>query len=195
VKVIGLTGGIAVGKSEVARIFRKHHIPVFDADAAVHEIYQNGEGAKHLQSTFPTAIIDGTVDRKKLSEIIAGDPSKLRIVEKIIHPLVRKAEAEFLAHAKNNNQAIVIIDSPLLIETNHHKDMDVTILVDATRAVQIDRAMLRPYMTREKLAVIVSKQMPQDEKRKYSNYVIENNGSLEDLKNQTIAIIAKIRDI
>jgi dephospho-CoA kinase len=194
VKVIGLTGGIAVGKSEVAKIFRKHHIPVFDADAAVHEIYQNGEGSKHLQSAFPSAIKNGSVDRKKLSEIIEAEPSKLRDIEKIIHPLVREAETNFLSNAKSNNKEIVVIDSPLLIETNHHKDMDVTILVDASNETQIGRAMLRPNMTREKLALIISKQMPSDEKRKRSNFIIENNGSLKELQAQTESIIAKIRE-
>ncbi len=193
-KVIGLTGGIAVGKSEVAKIFRKHHIPVFDADAAVHEIYQNGEGAKHLQSAFPSAINNGSVERKKLSEIIEAEPSKLRDIEKIIHPLVREAETNFLSNAKSNNKEIVVIDSPLLIETNHHKDMDVTILVDASNETQIGRAMLRPNMTREKLALIISKQMPSDEKRKRSNFIIENNGSLKELQAQTESIIAKIRE-
>jgi dephospho-CoA kinase len=193
-KVIGLTGGIAVGKSEVAKIFRKHHIPVFDADAAVHEIYRNGEGAKHLQSAFPSAIKDGSVDRKKLSEIIAGDPSKLKAIETIIHPLVRQAEAEFLSQAKSNNQAIVVIDSPLLIETNHHKDMDATILVDTKSEVQSNRAMARPNMTKEKLDLIISKQLPSVEKRKLCTFIIENNGSLKDLEAQTESIIAKIRE-
>ena len=194
-KVIGLTGAIAVGKSEVAKIFRKNNIPVFDSDAAVHEIYQNGVGAKYLQSTFPSAINAGSVDRRKLSEIIAAHPSKLKDIEKIIHPLVRQAEADFLSNAQRNNETLVIIDSPLLIETNHHEDMDATILVNAPSDVQTKRAMLRPNMTQEKLAVIRSKQMAFKDKRKFSSYIIENNGSLKDLETQTTAIIAKIREI
>lgn len=194
-KVIGLTGGIAVGKSEVAKIFRKLNFPVFDADAAVHEIYQNGMGAKYIQPIFPSAIKDGSVDRKKLSEIIAADPSTLKDIEAIIHPLVRQAEVEFLSRAQANGAAFAIIDSPLLIETNHHKDMDAIILVDASIEEQRKRAMLRPNMTKEKLALIMSKQMSSKDKRKHSTFIIENNGSLNDLEAQTNAIIAKIRDI
>lgn len=194
-KVIGLTGGIAVGKSEVAKIFRKHNIPVFDADAAVREIYQNGVGAKYLQSKFPSAIIEGSVDRKKLSEIIAVHPSRLTDIENIIHPLVRQAESDFLSRARSNDEGVVIIDSPLLIETNHYKEMDATILVDASSELQTKRAMLRPNMTEEKLALIMAKQMTSNEKRKLSNFIIENNGSLKKLETQTAAIIAKIREI
>lgn len=194
-KVIGLTGGIAVGKSEVAKIFRKHNIPVFDADAAVREIYQNGVGAKYLQSKFPSAIIEGSVDRKKLSEIIAAHPSRLTDIENIIHPLVRQAESDFLSRARSNDEGVVIIDSPLLIETNHYKEMDATILVDASSELQTKRAMLRPNMTEEKLALIMAKQMTSNEKRKLSNFIIENNGSLKKLETQTAAIIAKIREI
>jgi dephospho-CoA kinase len=193
-KTIGLTGGIAVGKSEVAKIFRKHTIPVFDADAAVHEIYQNGVGAKYLQPIFPSAVTESSVDRKKLSEIIAADPSRLKDIEAIIHPLVRQAEVEFLSRAQNNGAAIAIIDSPLLIETNHHKDMDAIILVDASLEVQTKRAMLRPNMTEKKLALIVSKQMSSKDKRKHSTFIIENNGNLQDLEAQTTAIISKLRE-
>jgi dephospho-CoA kinase len=194
-KIIGLTGGIAVGKSEVAKIFRNQNIPVFDADAAVHEIYQNGVGAKNLRSTFPSAIIDRSVDRKRLSEIIAADPSKLKDIEAIIHPLVRQAEVVFLSRAQENGAVIAIVDSPLLIETNHNKDMDAIILVDASIEEQTKRAMLRPNMTQEKLVLIMSKQMPFKEKRKHSTFIIENNGSLKDLEAQTTAIISKLREI
>lgn len=194
-KVIGLTGGIAVGKSEVAKIFRKHNFPVFDADAAVHEIYQNGMGAKYLHPIFPSATINGSVDRKKLSEIIAADPSTLKDIEAIIHPLVRQAEVEFLSRAQANGAAFAIIDSPLLIETNHNKDMDAIILVDASIEEQTKRAMLRPNMTKEKLALIMSKQMSSKDKRKHSTFIIENNGSLKDLEALTKAIISKLREI
>jgi dephospho-CoA kinase len=193
-KIIGLTGGIAVGKSEVAKIFHKHSIPVFDADAAVHEIYQNGVGAKYLQPMFPSAVTESSVDRKKLSEIITADPSRLKDIEAIIHPLVRQAEVEFLSRAQNNGAAIAIIDSPLLIETKHHKDMDAIILVDASLEEQTKRAMLRPNMTEEKLALIMSKQMSSKDKRKNSTFIIENNGNLQDLEAQTTAIISKLRE-
>ncbi len=194
-KIIGLTGGIAVGKSEVAKIMRLHNIPVFDADAAVHEIYRNGIGAKLLEPILPAAIDAGVVDRKKLSEIIAADPSMLREIEKIIHPLIHHAEADFLSRARSENESIAVIDSPLIFETNRHKEMDAIILVDASAEAQTKRAMMRPGMTQQKLTLIKNKQLPSHEKRKSSTFIIENNSNLDELKARTEAIIAQIREL
>jgi dephospho-CoA kinase len=191
-KVVGLTGGIATGKSEAAKIIRKLNIPVFDADAAVHDIYQNGIGAKHLRTLCPGAIEDDRVDRKKLSVLIALQPTLLKQIELIIHPLLRKAEIEFLSKAKLAKHKMVVIDSPLLIETGHHKDMDVTILIDALPETQRSRAMLRPGMTEEKFSMIMTKQMPSSEKRKYSGYIIENNGDLGELENKIQKIFQEL---
>jgi dephospho-CoA kinase len=191
-KVVGLTGGIATGKSEAAKIIRKLSIPVFDADAAVHDIYQNGIGAKHLNTLCPGAIDGDRVDRKKLSVLIALQPTLLKKIELIIHPLVRQAEIEFLSKAKLAKHKMVVIDSPLLIETGHHKDMDVTILIDALPETQRSRAMLRPGMTEEKFSMIMTKQMPSSEKRKYSSYIIENNGDLGELENKIQKIFQEL---
>ncbi len=183
-KVIGLTGGIATGKSEAAKIIRKLNIPVFDADAVVHQIYQNGVGAKHLKTVCPDAVNGESVDRKKLSELIAKRPVLLKQIELIIHPIVHQAEIDFLNNSRCEKSEIVVIDSPLLIESGHHKDMDATILIDAFPEAQRMRAMLRPDMTKEKFNMIISKQMPTNEKRKHSKYIIDNNGSLAELENQ-----------
>jgi dephospho-CoA kinase len=184
VKVIGITGGIATGKSEAVKIIRKLNIPVFDADAAVHNIYQNGIGAKYLKELCPGAIDGDKIDRKKLSELIANKKNLLKQIELVIHPLVRQAENDFLFESRNAKHKTAVIDSPLLIETGHYKDMDVTILIDAKPAIQRSRAMLRPGMTEEKFDMIKSKQMPSTKKREHSTYVIENNGNLAELENQ-----------
>lgn len=191
-KVIGLTGGIATGKSEATKIIRKLNIPVFDADAAVHDIYQNGTGARHLKTLCPEAIEGDRVDRKKLSQLIAYHPTLLKQIETIVHPLVRQAENEFLTESRRTKHKLVVIDSPLLIETGHHKDMDATILIDATPETQRSRAMLRPGMTEEKFNMIKSKQMSSSERRQHSNYIIENNGTLADLEIQILRIFKEL---
>ena len=191
-KVIGLTGGIATGKSEATKIIRKLNIPVFDADAAVHDIYQNGTGARHLKALCPEAIEEDRVDRKKLSQLIAYHPTLLKQIETVVHPLVRQAENEFLIESRRTKHKLVVIDSPLLIETGHHKDMDATILIDATPETQRSRAMLRSGMTEEKFNMINSKQMSSSERRQHSNYIIENNGTLADLEIQILRIFKEL---
>jgi dephospho-CoA kinase len=192
VKVIGITGGIATGKSEAAKIINKLGIPIFDADTTVHKIYQNGIGAKYLKNLCPNAIDGDKVDRNKLSELIANKKNLLRQIESVIHPLVRQAENDFLSESRTAKHKLAVIDSPLLIETGHYKDMDATILIDAKPEVQKSRAMLRPGMTEEKLKMIISKQMPTAEKRRHSNYVIENNGNLAELENQIRKIFMEL---
>ena len=191
-KVIGLTGGIATGKSEATKIIRKLNIPVFDADAAVHDIYQNGTGARHLKALCPEAIEEDRVDRKKLSQLIAYHPTLLKQIETVVHPLVRQAENEFLIESRRTKHKLVVIDSPLLIETGHHKDMDATILIDATPETQRSRAMLRSGMTEEKFNMINSKQMSSSERRQHSNYIIENNGTLADLEIHILRIFKEL---
>lgn len=191
-KLIGLTGGIATGKTEVTKIIRKLNIPVFDADASVHEIYENGIGARHLKTLCPDAVEGNKVDRKKLSKLIVDQPALMKQIELIIHPLVRQAEVEFLSQARQANYSCAVIDSPLLIETGHYKDMDVTILIDASIEIQKHRAMMRSEMTEEKFKLMIAKQMSSAEKRKHSNYIIENNGSLAELESQTQKIFERI---
>jgi dephospho-CoA kinase len=188
--VIGLTGSIAMGKSEVANILRTLNIPVFDADAAVHAIYENGEAAKHLAGLCPDAIVGHKVDRKILSGLIAKNPELLKSITAIIHPLVHAAERNFI---EQQHSDIVVIDSPLILESGRARDMDMIIVVSSSPENQQARALARPGMTLEKLNLIRSKQMPDDEKRQWADYVIENNGTVEELGATTRALIARIR--
>jgi dephospho-CoA kinase len=188
--VIGLTGSIATGKSEVAKVLRTLNIPVFDADAMVHDIYENGTAAKVLANICPDAIHGDKVDRKILSSMIAKNPTLLSSITAVIHPLVHAAEQDFLNW---QNTDIAVIDSPLILETGRARDMDLLVVVSSSPENQRTRALARPGMTTEKLELIRSKQMPDDEKRAWADYVIENNGSLEELATATKALIAQIR--
>ena len=189
--IIGLTGSIAMGKSEVAKILKSQGIPVFDADATVHKIYENGTAAKALATLCPEAISGTKVDRKILSGLIAQNPNLLKSVTDIIHPLVHDAEQEFRLKYKNQ---IAVIDSPLILETGRMRDMDVLIVVSASAENQKSRALKRTEMTVEKFELIKSRQMPDDEKRGWAHYIIENNGTLKDLATQTTAVIENIRE-
>ena len=187
-KIIGLTGGIATGKSEVTKILREQGIQVFDADAEVHELYKNGQAAKALKLLCPDPISGLVVDRKKLSKLITEKPDLLKQIESKIHPLVNQIEKKFIDEARRLGKPFVVIDSPLLIEMDRSKDMDYVVLVATTDELQKQRAIARPGMTKEKLDLILSKQMTTDEKRKYSHYVIENDAGLNELESQTKAI-------
>jgi dephospho-CoA kinase len=189
--VIGLTGSIAMGKSEVAKIFRTLNIPVFDADATVHDIYENGMAAKLLADVCPEAIVGEKLDRKILSALIAKNPDLLKSITGIIHPLVQASESRFLDEQHSD---IAVIDSPLILETGRARDMDMIIVVSSSPENQEARALSRPGMTLEKLNMIRSKQMPDAEKRAWADYVIENNGTLEELATTTKDLITHIRN-
>jgi dephospho-CoA kinase len=188
--VIGLTGSIAMGKSEVAKTLRSMNIPVFDADAAVHEIYENGTAAKALAHICPAAIQSPKIDRKILSEMIAQNPDLLKSITSVIHPLVQKAEQDF---RETQTSDIIVIDSPLILETGRARDMDLLIVVSSSPDRQKSRALARPGMTLEKFELITEKQMPDSEKRGWADYVIDNNGTLKELAEVTRNLIAEIR--
>ena len=188
--VIGLTGSIASGKSEVAKTLRTLNIPVFDADATVHEIYNNGTAATALATLCPTAISGNKVDRKILSQLISQHPSLLKAITAIIHPLVHKAEQDFLHQLSSD---IAVIDSPLILELGRAGEMDLLIVVSTSHENQKSRTLARPNMTQEKFNLIQSKQMPDAEKRLWADYIIENNGTLAELAETTKTLLREIR--
>lgn len=191
--VVGLTGSIAMGKSETARLFRVRGIPVFDSDAAVHALYaKGGEGVEALRVLAPSAIADGAVDRARLAALVAATPGLLKQVEAMIHPLVRQKQAQFLAEAKKERAAIAVLDIPLLFETGRDKDVDRIIVVSAPAKLQEQRALARPGMTREKLDFILSRQMPDSEKRARAHYVVDTSVSLEDAARQVDDIVSEL---
>jgi dephospho-CoA kinase len=180
-----------MGKSEVAKTIRSMHIPVFDADATVRNIYENGTAAKALAKICPEAIDGKNINRKILSALIVKRPELLAQITTVIHPIIHRAEREFLAQQTTD---FAVIDSPLILESGRAREMDVLIVVSSTQANQRERALARPGMTADKLNMILSQQMPDDEKRKWADYVIENNGTLEELSTVTRSVISEIVD-
>jgi dephospho-CoA kinase len=190
---IGLTGSIAMGKSEVARIFQEQGIPVFDADRAVHTLYDSKLGVDLLQPIVPEAIIDDKIHRPTLSALVMKDADLLNRLEVLVHAEVAKQREAFHAQAKQEGHAIVVYDIPLLFEKQIDKTVDVTVVVSAPAHLQKQRALARPGMTEERLNMILARQMPDAEKRSHADYVIENDATLLDLKSRSLEVLADIR--
>jgi dephospho-CoA kinase len=173
VRVIGLTGGIGMGKSTAARVFARARIPVHDADAAVHALYARGGAAVPvIAALVPAAVREGAVDRGALGRAAFADPALLRRLEAAIHPLVRDAERRFLARARRAGARAAVLDIPLLFETGAERRVDAVIVVSAPARVQRARVLGRPGMTEEKLAAILSRQMADAEKRRRADLVV-----------------------
>ncbi|MFT3988618.1 dephospho-CoA kinase [Aestuariivirga sp.] len=191
--VVGLTGSIAMGKSTTAQMFRDLGIPVFDSDAEVHRLYEKGGNAVgQVAKRFPEAIRNGAVDRARLSQYVVGNPAAMAELESIVHPLVRGAQAEFLE--RNASESIVVLDIPLLFETGRQADVDQIIVVSAPADVQRERALARPGMTLDKLAGILSRQMPDAEKRARADYVVDSSESIEHAAQQVKKIVAELKE-
>ena len=191
---VGLTGSIGMGKSETAKLFARLGLPVFDADAAVHALYaRGGEGVSALAGRFPEAVSDGAVDRARLAQIVAADPSVLGALEALVHPLVRRMEERFMDAARARNDEVVILDIPLLFETGRSKDMDALVVVSAPEAVQRERVLKRAGMTPEKFEAIRARQVPDVDKRAKADFVIETDKGLDDALAQVKRVAAELR--
>jgi dephospho-CoA kinase len=174
-KIIGLTGGIGMGKSTASATFRRHRVPIFDADQAVHELQAvGGRAVRPIEAAFPGTTRGGAVDREALRRAVLGNPAALKILERIVHPLVRHAEKRFLAAARRAGKSLVVLDIPLLLETGGEKRVDLVVVVSAPATVQAARVMRRPGMTRERLAAIRARQMPDAEKRRRADIVMHS---------------------
>ncbi|RXF70303.1 dephospho-CoA kinase [Hansschlegelia zhihuaiae] len=189
--VIGLTGSIGMGKSTTARLFAEEGAPVHDADATVHRLYA-GEAAPLIEAAFPGTTRDGAVDRKELGTRVLGDRAALEKLEAIVHPLVRKAEAEFLARARAEGATAVVLDIPLLFETGRDGEMDAVVVVSAGEDEQRRRVMERPGMTEEAFRGILARQTPDAEKRARADVVIDASTGVEDARAQVRAALAKL---
>lgn len=186
--VIGLTGSIAMGKTETARLFAAEGIPVFDADGTIHTLYSSGAAAV-IEREFPGTVRDGVVDRAALSARITGDAAALARLEALMHPLVRAARARFLeAHA---GAPIVLLDIPLLLETA--TPVDAVVVASAPAHVQRARVLARPGMSEAKFAALVSRQMSDAQKRQQADYVVTTDKGLDDARDQVRMILADIR--
>ncbi len=172
-KVIGLTGGIGMGKSTAAQSFARAGIPVFDADAAVHGLQAPGGAAlPAIAEAFPGTVTDGVLDRAALRTAVIGRPDQFRILERILHPRVRALERRFLAQARRRHCRAAVLDIPLLLETGGQKRCDRVVVVSAPRAVQIRRVLARGKMTRDQILAVIGRQMPDVEKRRHADVVV-----------------------
>lgn len=191
---IGLTGSIGMGKTTVAKMFAARGIPVFDADAAVHQLYARGGAAvTPVGAAFPGAVKDGAIDRPALSALVVGKPAEIKRLEAIVHPLVARLREDFLSQAEQRGEAMVVLEIQMLLEGGSAKTLDAIVVVSAPEAMQRDRALARPGMSEEKLAGILSNQMPDAEKRARADYIIDTGVSLAETEQQVEALIATLR--
>jgi dephospho-CoA kinase len=189
--VLGLTGSVGMGKSATAKMFAEEGVPVFDADAAVHRLYE-GEAAPLVEAAFPGSTVDGRVDRERLSAQVVGRPDALERLEAIVHPLVRKARQDFLDKARAGGAKIAVVDIPLLFETGSHNEVDRIVVVSAPHDVQKSRVLERPGMTEEKFAAIHARQVPDAEKRRRADFVVDTSQGFDAARENVRAILREL---
>jgi dephospho-CoA kinase len=185
--VLGLTGSIGMGKSTTAKLFAEAGVPVYDADAAVHILYE-GEAVPAIEVAFPGTTVAGKVDRNKLSARVVHDPAAMKQLEEIVHPMLGASRQKFLHDAEQSGAPVAVVDVPLLFETGGEKRVDAVVVVTTTPEIQRQRILERPNMTDEKLDAILARQMPDTEKRKRAHFVVDTSHGLDPVR-------ARIRDI
>jgi dephospho-CoA kinase len=189
--ILGLTGSVGMGKSVTARFFAEAGVPVHDADAAVHRLYE-GPAVPAIEAAFPGTTTDGKVDRTKLSARVLGDGAALKRLEAIVHPLVQESERQLLADAERRGEKVVVLDIPLLFETGGDRRVDAVVVVSAPLEVQRARVLARPGMTVEKFEAILAKQMPDSEKRRRADFVVDTSRGFEAAREQVRAVLAAV---
>jgi dephospho-CoA kinase len=193
-KVIGLTGSIGMGKSTTAAMFREAGIPVYDADAAVHDLYDEGGAAVGpVGEAFPGVVKAGRVDREELRQRVLGVPEELKRLNSIVHPLVGQDRVGFFAKAEASGADMVVLDVPLLFETGGHERVDAIVVVSAPAHMQRERVLARPGMTPDRLDAILAQQLADAEKRARAHYVVDTSNGLEPARRQVTEIIADLR--
>jgi dephospho-CoA kinase len=185
--ILGLTGSIGMGKSTTAKLFEEAGVPVYDADAAVHQLYE-GEAAPAIEAAFPGTTAGGKVDRVKLGQRVLDDAAAIKRLEAIVHPMVAAASAKFLAEAEARGAPVAVLDVPLLFETGGDKRCDAVVVVSAPAELQRKRALERPGMTEDKFQAILGKQMPDEEKRRRADFVVDTSQGFDHAR-------AQVRDI
>jgi dephospho-CoA kinase len=185
--VLGLTGSIGMGKSTTAKLFAEAGVPVYDADAAVHRLYE-GEAAPAIEAAFPGTTEGGKVDRDRLSTRVVHDSAAMKKLEEIVHPMLGASRQKFLDDAQRSGAPVAVVDVPLLFETGGEKRVDAVVVVTTTAELQRERILARPNMTEEKLQAILARQMPDAEKRRRAHFVVDTSHGLDPVR-------ARIRDI
>lgn len=194
--IVGLTGSIGMGKTTIAQMFQKLGVPIWNADDAVHKLYEGGPAVAQISSVFEDVIdAGGRVNRQKLAHQVLDDKEKLKILQNIIHPMVAADRQEFLEAARTNNAPYVILDIPLLFETNSHKAMDKIIVVSCPLEIQKRRVLARENMTLEKFEQILANQIPSETKAKQADFVIDTSSSLLDSKIQVLELHQNLMEL
>ena len=185
--ILGLTGSIGMGKSTTAKLFAEAGVPVYDADAAVHRLYE-GEAVPLIEAAFPGTTVNGKVDRARLSAKVVHDPAAIRRLEQIVHPMLGASRQKFLDDAERSGAPVAVVDVPLLYETGGEKRVDAVVVVTTSPENQRERILARGTMTNEALDAILARQLPDAEKRKRADFVVDTTHGLDPVR-------ARIRDI
>jgi dephospho-CoA kinase len=190
-RILGLTGSIGMGKSTTAKLFAEAGVPVYDADAAVHKIYE-GEAAPAIEAAFPGTTVDGKVDRAKLSAKVVHDQAAIKQLEQIVHPMLGASRKKFLEEAEASGAPVVVMDIPLLFETGGEKRVDAVVVVSTDAATQRERILARGTMTSEALDGILARQLPDAEKRKRADFVVDTSHGLDPVRTAIRDILAEV---
>ena len=190
--ILGLTGSIGMGKSTTAKLFAEAGVPVYDADAIVHSLYE-GDAVLPIEADFPGVIVDGKVDRARLSARVLHDPAAMKRLESIVHPMLGASRQEFLHEAERSGASVAVVDVPLLFETGRSSSVDAVVVVSAPAEMQRARALARPGMSGEKLDLILARQMPDAEKRRRADFVVDTSGSFDDTRRQVAQIVERLK--
>ena len=185
--ILGLTGSIGMGKSTTAKLFAEAGVPVYDADATVHRLYE-GEAAPAIEAAFPGTTVNGKVDRARLSAQVLHDPAAIKRLEGIVHPMLGASRQKFLHDAERSGAPVVVIDVPLLFETGGENRVEAVVVVTTSPENQRERILARGTMTNEALDLILARQLPDAEKRNRADFVVDTSHGLDPVR-------AQIRDI
>jgi len=189
--ILGLTGSIGMGKSTTAKLFLEAGVPLYDADAAVHQLYE-GEAAPAIEAAFPGTTVNGKVDRQKLSARVVGDAVAMKQLEQIVHPMLGASRQKFFAEAEANKAPVVLLDIPLLFETGGEKRVDAVVVVTTSPEIQRERVLARGTMDEARLDAIIAKQTPDAEKRKRADFVVDTSHGLDPVRAQIKHILAEV---
>jgi len=190
-RIVGLTGSIGMGKSTTAKLFAEAGVPVYDADAAVHKIYE-GEAAPAIEAAFPGTTAEGRVDRAKLSAKVVHDAAAIKQLEQIVHPMLGASRKKFLDDAERAGAPVVVMDIPLLFETGGEKRVDAVVVVTTSPESQRERILARGTMTSEALDAILARQLPDAEKRKRADFVVDTSHGLDPVRARLSDILDEV---
>ena len=190
-RIVGLTGSIGMGKSTTAKLFAEAGVPVYDADAAVHKIYE-GEAAPAIEAAFPGTTAEGRVDRAKLSAKVVHDAAAIKQLEQIVHPMLGASRKKFLDDAERAGAPVVVMDIPLLFETGGEKRVDAVVVVTTSPESQRERILARGTMTSEALDAILARQLPDAEKRERADFVVDTSHGLDPVRARLSDILDEV---